>query len=1217
MENVAMPVVKTVKPLHFPQTIQFTGHDDNNSAEVYCDDVTIFPSSGKHESGSSKVKLKNIVDFSWELRFYTGQLLAVHVAGKYVAYGIKSVGKSTGVVRVVNRDNNERSLLKGMEGMVQDIAFAHIPTQVVLACVDEFGNLLVHQIEEKNGKTECSLLLHVEHSKDPVTNVNHRVIWCPYIPEEEPPANDEVAYDDVAKLLVLTHGAKAELWNVGVVTSRKGVGPLRPENVEEGYLEINEHTQPIVDAAFSPDGTALATASLDGEVKFFQVYMLTGGKPRCLHQWQPHDGKPLSSLFFLDNHTSYNPDVQFWKFAITGAENNSELKIWSCESWSCLQTIRFTPEDSKKGIVLKAGLDLGAGYLLLSDIYNKLLYVLQLYKDPEETCAFVRSASEFLLPYPILSFGIVDAGLRNFKSPSLEDLTNEDGDDDSSQYVQAVVVRMYLVQPKSLQECHIAFQPPAVPGDMEKLKSISRDSLIFRDGFSDLSLNGKSVGDPDCTIQDLTANHLSESQQPANRSGGQQQLNLMTPDAFSSPAKKDSPTELVSPLVGHHSDNSSSHVQRILGVPLAASPTIIGGLISSSNEEVRTLAGSSPKGSGVMMNSLDQPLAASSIPDGSSLTREGFASGGSSPSREVQEILSLQDRECLNHGYFDEKNNEEECLDAVKPVLEIQPKPTPPKDKPQFDALPNEKEVVIKSESDGWPQIPKMLVPDKCKSGPADENPNKRNSAGHVDRVLGGSGDDNKNQYLMALNERLEMTVASLSDKINSLVDIMQQQQQQIKELRCEVQDMQQTAIEEPQLASSGLETTLGLHLEKAMTKQHQQYKQTFENLMVSLDDMEKKRTEATMSTISQVVGNLVVTKLDDVISSEMKNNIIPAIIDTLDPLKQQLHHELTQKLTSTDHLLKENIVKLVHSKAVMEVFSNALVTAVQPAMQTCFKEMFTSFVLPCFEKSCQTMFHQINDSFSRGTKEYLATMDSHFDKQRRQQDRGKDIVTQLHALSESMRANSEHLATVVQKEVQTQLEKGQVSIQESLKTAVAEAVKEHVAKGFRAHKAVIEDSVITAVRSRAVTPAPHIVDTQLHQSQLLQLISQGHISQAFQQALSASDLSLVVFVCEKVNPQQVFSQTPCPLQQAVLLSLIQQLSADMTTHTELKHKYLEEAVVNLKPTDPTTREHMPSVIANLRRQLSAYISSNPNHPITRKLRMLHMATQSLLSSPH
>lgn len=33
--------------------------------------------------------------------------------------------------------------------------------------------------------------------------------------------------------------------------------------------------------------------------------------------------------------------IQFWKFAITGAEDNTELKLWSCETWACLQTIRY------------------------------------------------------------------------------------------------------------------------------------------------------------------------------------------------------------------------------------------------------------------------------------------------------------------------------------------------------------------------------------------------------------------------------------------------------------------------------------------------------------------------------------------------------------------------------------------------------------------------------------------------------------------------------------------------------------------------------------------------------------------------------------------------------------------------------------------------------------------------------------------------------------
>jgi enhancer of mRNA-decapping protein 4 len=50
-------------------------------------------------------------------------------------------------------------------------------------------------------------------------------------------------------------------------------------------------------------------------------------EPRCLHQWSPHQGRPVTSLFFLDNHAHYQPDIQFWKYAVTGCDGNSELKV--------------------------------------------------------------------------------------------------------------------------------------------------------------------------------------------------------------------------------------------------------------------------------------------------------------------------------------------------------------------------------------------------------------------------------------------------------------------------------------------------------------------------------------------------------------------------------------------------------------------------------------------------------------------------------------------------------------------------------------------------------------------------------------------------------------------------------------------------------------------------------------------------------------------------
>lgn len=49
------------------------------------------------------------------------------------------------------------------------------------------------------------------------------------------------------------------------------------------------------------------------------------------------------------------------------------------------------------------------------------------------------------------------------------------------------------------------------------------------------------------------------------------------------------------------------------------------------------------------------------------------------------------------------------------------------------------------------------------------------------------------------------------------------------------------------------------------------------------------------------------------------------------------------------------------------------------------------------------------------------------------------------------------------------------------------------------------------------------------------------------------SDLNMVLFVCQRVDAQQLFSVSPCPLNQSVLLSLIQQLAADLSSSTQLK----------------------------------------------------------------
>lgn len=51
-------------------------------------------------------------------------------------------------------------------------------------------------------------------------------------------------------------------------------------------------------------------------------------------------------------------------------------------------------------------------------------------------------------------------------------------------------------------------------------------------------------------------------------------------------------------------------------------------------------------------------------------------------------------------------------------------------------------------------------------------------------------------------------------------------------------------------------------------------------------------------------------------------------------------------------------------------------------------------------------------------------------------------------------------------------------------------------------------------------------------------------------------DLQLLDELCQKIDPVKLFAQDPCPFEQPVLLSLLQQLGSDVATHPQLKLRY-------------------------------------------------------------
>ena len=55
------------------------------------EEVVVYPVNGRHQSGSSQIKVKNLVESVWDKSFHWGNLVATHFKGQYFAYALTGI----------------------------------------------------------------------------------------------------------------------------------------------------------------------------------------------------------------------------------------------------------------------------------------------------------------------------------------------------------------------------------------------------------------------------------------------------------------------------------------------------------------------------------------------------------------------------------------------------------------------------------------------------------------------------------------------------------------------------------------------------------------------------------------------------------------------------------------------------------------------------------------------------------------------------------------------------------------------------------------------------------------------------------------------------------------------------------------------------------------------------------------------------------------------
>ncbi|EDV58927.1 enhancer of mRNA-decapping protein 4 homolog [Drosophila erecta] len=1260
------------------EVIHFQAQEKQCCRVIRSNKTKVLTSGGVHTRGSSKVKLKNIVDYKWERKYYyPGHLVAVHRDGKHLAYAINVNNKATGMegmVRVCNIATSVRALIKGMSGEVLDLQFAHTDRERILAVID-VSSLFVYKVDQIEGNLLCNLVLKVE---DPIANYvpeYDMVSWCPYVCSSSTtvPINDD---DDENQLLIWSRSSQFQCFQVKMIVSEHGRGKIQPAALESGYLKIEEDSL-ITCAALSPDGTTVAAACADGLVRFYQIYLFDVRNHRCLHEWKPHDGKKVCSLFFLDNINKPVED-SYWQHVITTSDANTEIKLWNCSLWECLQTINVgaSSPSSVQPRNFIAGIDRSANYLVLSCLDSLAVYVMQIGSPGIEESANrgsdsegegcdsskrIQNVAEFKLSSGILSFSIVNASMRRVKNSieSYYPIEEPDDFDDDSNSTSALVLHMFVVQAKSLQECQIIYQPcvaekPERSSLSSKRSQTPEDNLLIKeepespssgtvgtvqlDALFAKSAKRASTGNssaivavaaaaaaaPSAILQDATK-EAAKSESPQLSSAYPQQVNLMTPDAFSASGTASAAAVFVSTStttsIGTDSSTASSAQDRSIDSAVLQTIRMLATVTSktSENPNAEVLLN-------LMNNTLIEDREQQKLKEKLDARKkfiaidrnpernvaENLASGSSSPSREVQEIMATQDDadayEAELENLDDDDDDEEEELANSSPLPEAVDGTWPIVKLSSHSAeLQNAAQIMsqaVQNTNNG-------NVPPTLGGGHNNNTSVGSNSNNNTATTLNTSNTSSSNNAGGACDG--SSGTGELNAKMELLIDLVKAQSKQINKLENEVNKLQkqhEAAVSLHSKQDTSLEpknlSQLAYKIEMHLSKLMEQYLKRYENehkkklteFLAARESQNRELRDSVLQVLNQYVMNHFTDIIGNVLNMELQRQLLPRVNAKMDQLQAQMQLEIVQKLSVIDKTVKENIAQVCKSKQFLDTFGKSVLIGVQTSLQTAFIESMGSTLIPAYEKSSQNMFKQLHDAFSVGIKDFMVQFNTYLQHMPQPQAGGsntEEINNKLSMLKQLVESSlHKHRTELTDAMLETQREV------KSLEILLARQVQETIRAELRKHM----EAQNMAMRSQAATPAPPY---DLRDS-IKQLLLVGQINKAFHQALLANDLGLVEFTLRHTDSNQAFAPEGCRLEQKVLLSLIQQISADMTNHNELKQRYLNEALLAINMADPITREHAPKVLSELYRNCQQFIKNSPKNSQFSNVRLLMKA---------
>lgn len=1130
-----------------------------------------------------QLEVTPITKYSSDPQLVVGRQIAVNKS--YICYGLRLAN-----IRVIHINTASRFLLRGHSQRVSDMAFFADDVHL-LASASIDGRFYVWKISEApDGQDITGTVVIAIQIVGDGEYVHPRVCWHCH--------KQEVLVVGMGKYVL-----RIDTTKVGKGEFYSAEEPLKcqVDKLIDGIQLVGKHDGEVTDLSMCQwMTTRLVSASTDGTIKIWE-----DRKTLPLVILRPHDGEPVNSATFLT--APHRPEHII---LVTAGPLNRQVKIWasagegwllpSDAEWQCTQTLDIM--NSSASQVEEAFFNQvvalsQAGLLLLANAKQCAIYAVHLKYGSNPAATRMDYIAEFTVTMPILSF----TGMSEISSHGEHN------------------VQVYCFQTQAIQQYALDLSQclPLPLDNLELEKSTASCEATSAEAFATLEPSGnkppdiplaRSAHKPTTQISSSEAATMQEliNSKVENKSGAL--LPVINDTDIVSVTSPSLPPSSSQKLSGSKSPSSSFEPappqcggdQSFIDYSVDRQMDTIGTNLTdfqslddnSRNEKRITLdATSALRNPSIMfkhpthlitpsefLKSVSSSAATNDTDgriEGETNIRDVVVNrNGGNAEVEVKvvgETRSTQNDEFTSKGEAQNFENKEKffCSQASDLSIEMAN---------DCCALSVENYIVEEAQVDGAsvkgpPSELLNIVDDEVHESTKDESENVADFAiattvqhsqvptakGKMQKGKSSQLSVSSSPPLSVLNST-DLTTIPCTSSSNSPVEagfsqvlVMQEMLNQLMITQKEMQK-QMTMMAGVAVTKEGkrLEVALGRSMEKVVKANVDALWAHFQEENTKNEKLIRDRTT---QQITALITNFMSKDLPAIIDKTVKNQLAVAGSAIARTVTSSVEKTISSAIVESfqrgvgDKAVNQ-LEKSVNSKieaTVARQIQAQFQTSGKLALQDALKSNLEASIIPAFEKACKAMFEQVDATFQKGMVEHTAAAQNHLE---------STPSTLALALRDAL----------------------------SSATSVSQSLREDLADGQRKLLAL----AVAGTNSSGVNPlAPQLSNgplSVLHDKveapldptkELSRLVSERKYEEAFTGALQRSDVSIVSWLCSKVNLQLVLSMVPLPLSQGVLLSLLQQLACDIHKDTPQKLAWMTDVANAINPSDPMIAMHV------------------------------------------